>query len=184
MKTSWYVVQIQTGREDKMAHLLERAVSHTILSEAFSPLYWTQVKVHGEWINVKRRLLPGYLIVLTKDVDALRTSLSAIPEFTKVLVTGEQYVPLTRAEVEVIDRFTHPGERTVPMSMGFIEGDHVVVTDGPLKGHEAMIKGFNRRKSLAFLELRGFGRKITTTVGLGLVTRVQEDALGSIDGSE
>lgn len=184
MRTSWYVVQIQTGREDRMATLLARVVPHEVLGEAFSPLYETQIKVRGEWVNVKRRLLPGYLIVLTKDVDALRASLSAIPEFTKVLVTGEQYVPLTRAEIEVIDRFTHPGERTVPMSMGFIEGDRVVVTDGPLKGHEAMIKGFNRRKSLAFLEFEGFGRKMTTTVGLGLVTRVQEDASGSNDGSE
>ena len=55
--------------------------------------------------------------------------------------------------------------------MGVIEGDRVVVTSGPLRGHEGWIKSVNRRKSLAFLEVEMFGRKLKTKVGLGIVAR-------------
>lgn len=59
-----------------------------------------------------------------------------------------------------------------------MEGDHVVVTGGPLKGHEGWICTVNRQKSLAFLEIEMFGRKLKTKVGLAILSRssVEEDA--------
>ena len=59
-----------------------------------------------------------------------------------------------------------------------MEGDHVVVTGGPLKGHEGWIRSVNRQKSLAFLEIEMFGRKLKTKVGLAILNRrsVEENA--------
>lgn len=65
------------------------------------------------------------------------------------------------------------GDRVVPMSEALKDGDQVVVTAGPLLGHEGLIKTINRRKSTAFLELDLCGRRVTTRVGLAVLSKEQ-----------
>lgn len=172
----WYVIQVQAGKEARLADLLMRVCTKGELTECFSPKYQTQKKVKGEWVYVEQLLLPGYLIAVTDDVEALQARLRSIPELTRLLTVGETVVPLHQEERAWIGAFTKEGSRCVPMSMGFIEGEKIVVTQGPLKGHEAQIKEVNRRKSLAFLELEICGRKVTTKVGLGIVSRRSSDS--------
>lgn len=62
-------------------------------------------------------------------------------------------MPLAKEEVQLIGGLTHVGDRVVPMSEALKDGDKVVVTAGPLLGHEGLIKTINRRKSIAYLEL-------------------------------
>ena len=47
------------------------------------------------------------------------------------------------------------------------------LTAGPLLGHEGLIKTINRRKSTAYLELDLCGRRVTTRVGLAVLTNEQ-----------
>lgn len=172
----WYVIQVQTGKEARLSELLARVCAESELSECFSPKYQTQKKVKGEWVYVEQLLLPGYLIAVTDHVDELQARLSSIPELTRLLTVGETIAPLHQEERAWIGAFTKKDSRCVPMSMGFMEGEKIVVTQGPLKGHEAQIKEINRRKSLAFLELEICGRKVTTKVGLGIVSRRSSDS--------
>lgn len=96
-------------------------------------------------------------------------TLRKIPDFTRLLTMGETFAPLEERDVEWIGTFTQKGRRTIPMSMGVMEGDRVVVTEGPLVGREALIKRVNRHRSLAILELQICGRTVTIKVGLGIV---------------
>ena len=57
------------------------------------------------------------------------------------------------------------------MSVGVIEGDRVIVTEGPLKGHEAQITKIDRHKRAAYLDMRMFGRHKTIKVGLEIVRK-------------
>ena len=57
------------------------------------------------------------------------------------------------------------------MSEGIIENDRVVVTKGPLKGNEGLIRKIDRHKRRAYLEVGLFGRKIETQVGLEIVEK-------------
>ena len=59
------------------------------------------------------------------------------------------------------------------MSEALKDGDQVVVTAGPLLGHEGLIKTINRRKSTAYLELDLCGRRVTTRVGLAVLSTEQ-----------
>ena len=168
-KVTWYVVQVQTGRERAMCELIERVAPKCLVGECFTPRYQTQKKVHGEWRDVEQLLLPGYVIVDTSQPELLMQTLRKIPDFTRLLTMGETFVPLDKRDMEWIGAFTRKGRRTIPMSMGVMEGDRVVVTSGPLKGREALIKSVNRHRSLAILELQICGRTVTTKVGLGIV---------------
>ena len=61
----------------------------------------------------------------------------------------------------------------MPMSEALKDGDQVVVTAGPLLGHEGLIKTINRRKCTAYLELNLCGRSVTTRVGLAVLSAEQ-----------
>lgn len=177
-RAGWYVIQVQSGKEQAMRQLIERVCAEAdavgietkpLLNECFTPQFITRRKYGNEWRDVKKFLLPGYLVAVTERPEALAERLRAIPEFARMLSVGESFVPLNEAERAWMDEFTSQGNRVVPMSMAVKDGDAIVVTSGPLKGKEALITKVNRRKCLAFVELYVGGMKITTTVGLGIV---------------
>ncbi|HJG31756.1 MAG TPA: hypothetical protein K8U80_10245 [Collinsella ihuae] len=167
----WYVIQVINGREELMAGLISRVVSSDVCQECFSPKFATEMKVRGRWVPCERNLLPGYLIAITDQPKELQRCLSALDEFARVLTQGGAFAPLAKEETSFIDTYTKPHDRVVPMSLGIKEGDRVVVTQGPLVGHEGLIREINRRKSVAYLEFNLCGRRVSTRVGLGVLSK-------------
>lgn len=168
-KERWYVIQVQSGKEELLCELILGVADRSRVSECFCPSFATQKKIKGEWKNVTQALFPGYVIAVTGNVDELKYSLSRVTGFTRLLKMGESFVPLTFAEKRWLSEYTSKGEREIPMSMGVMEGDKVRVISGPLKGHEAWITSINRRKCLAFIKIDMFGREIETKIGLGVL---------------
>lgn len=169
----WYVIQVTSGKEEQLAARILQVVPVSVLQECFYPRFATEMKVRGAFIPVEKPLFPGYLIAIAKDPRALDRALIDMQDFARVLKQGEDYVPLDRPEMELIDSFTGPGKRVVPMGTGVKEGDDVVVTRGPLVGRQAMIQSINRRKSIAVLEFNLCGRKVRTRVGLAVLSAPQ-----------
>lgn len=166
---SWFVIQVSTGAEDEACNLILQACDRELVRECFCPMFATQQKIKGAWCDVVKPLLPGYVIAVARDAAALKARLGGVSRFTRLLKMGEGFVPLTGEECGWFYRLTVPGDRTVPMSMGVMEGDRVRVVSGPLVGHEAWITGINRHKSLAFIKIDMFGREIQTRIGLGVL---------------
>lgn len=158
----WYVIQVPTGKEAALCAVIERVAGSGELSECFVPSFETQRKVRGAWETVRAVLFPGYVVAVTRNVGALKQ---------RLLTMGESFVPLDDADRAWLSAFTTADDRAIPMSMGVVEGDRIVVTQGPLMGHEGWITSVNRRKSLAFIQVEMFGRKIETRIGLGIVRR-------------
>ncbi len=167
----WYVVQVAAGRENATRDLVERLVPPEALEECFVPSYEAQLKVRGSWKTVLKPLFPGYVVAVTPNIDCLRQSLRGVPEFTRVLMLGETFVPLDEADRALICAFTQKEDRTVKMSYAVAANDRVTVTSGPLVGREGWIREINRHKSLAFLEIKMFGRTLRTKVGLAVLRK-------------
>lgn len=165
----WYVIQVMRGHEEAMASLISRVVPKSVLEECFYPQYATEMKVRGAWVPAQKPLFPGYLIGITGDPATLERHLLKMNEFARVLSQGDVFVPLAKEEVALIGGFTRPGDRVVPMSLGFKDGDRVIVSQGPLKGHEGLITDINRRKSTAYLSIDLCGRKVSVRMGLGVL---------------
>lgn len=174
----WYVVQVQTGREEAMAALMTKVVPEEIMYECFSPCYATERKVHGVFEPCVRTLLPGYVIVGTKHPWQLDNCLHSISEFTHILTMGGRYVPMDKTEVSLIDSYTAVGDRVVPISTAVKDGDQIIITQGPLVGHEGLIISLDRRKSRATVQLDLCGRAVKACFGLAVLSsekRVKED---------
>lgn len=166
----WYVVQVRTGTEESIRKQCKKSIDEKILENCFIPHYEEQRCVRGERVTLKRILFPGYLFVVTEQVENLFKSLKSIIGITKLLGIGEEIVPLTEEEQKFLQRFGGE-EQVVAMSEGIIEQSQIKVTSGPLMGMEGHIRKIDRHKRKAWIEMELFGRKQMVQVGLEVVLK-------------
>ena len=170
----WYVIQVVTGREDMVVASVNRLVRKDLFAECFNPTYKVQKRFKGVWHTVERPLFPGYVIVDTDDPKMMAMALRSIAGAIRILGNDCGYVPLPKDEQRWIADFTQEGNRAIGLSSGVIEGDQVIITEGPLVNRTAWIKSINRHKRLAWIELDLCGRTLVVKVGLSIVARYPE----------
>lgn len=166
----WYVVQVRTGTEESIKIQCERNVSDSILKRSFIPYYEERRRWHGSWTTIKRILFPGYVFIVTEDVEELYEQLKRVLGLTKILGSGGEIVPLSDDEVNFMERIGGE-EQLVGMSEGIIEGGQVRIYEGPLQGMEGLVKRIDRHKRKAWLEIKLFGRVQLVQVGLEIVEK-------------
>lgn len=166
----WYVVQVRTGTEESIVSQCRKIIPSDAMEKCFLSYYKEQKKFHGKWHTLEKLLFPGYVFMISDTPDRLFTELKKVNGLTKILTYGDDMIPLTEEEVAFLLRFGKE-EQVVEMSSGIIEGNKVIVTDGPLKGLEGCIKKIDRHKRKAWLEVEMFGRMVEMTVGLEIVEK-------------
>ncbi len=68
-------------------------------------------------------------------------------------------------------------QQSVPNSEGFLIGDEVYITSGPLRKIPGWIKSVDRHRRTAKMEIPIFGRRTPIEVGMGTIARVSEEEL-------
>lgn len=166
----WYVVQVRVGTEENMKLQCQKKISESILERCFIPYYEEKKRIQGEWKIQQKILFPGYIFVITEDIENLYKQLKCVIGMTKLLGTGEEIVPLAEDEIQFMQNFG--GEtQVVKMSEGVIEQSEVKILSGPLQGKEGFIKKIDRHKRKAWLEMEMFGRLQTIQVGLEVIAK-------------
>lgn len=169
----WYVAQVRSGQETAVRDMCKQMVDPEILQDCFIPEYETMRKMQGEWQSVRRCLFPGYVFVVTESLAGLVTALKKVPASIHLLGQGDRegaILPLSTEEQDWIAAFTDE-THCVRMSEGYIEGEAITVTRGPLVGREAIIRKVDRHKRRALIEMTMFGRTTTATIGLEIVRK-------------
>lgn len=166
----WYVLQVRTGTEESIRLQCRSNIPEAVLERCFIPYYEEKKRIRGEWTIQKKVLFPGYVFVITEDLNHLYDSLKTVIGLTKLIGTGNEIVPLTEEEKEFLLGFGGE-EQVVKMSEGIIEGTKIIVTRGPLTGKEGYIKKVDRHKRKARLEMKMFGRMQEIVVGLEIVEK-------------
>lgn len=168
---NWYVVQVRSGHEKQIAEKCRTMISHSILEECFIPEYVRRKKYLGSWHDVKDVLFKGYVFMITNEIDQLNIELKRIPDFTKIIGKKKMDIfPLTESEVAFLKSFGKD-EHVVEMSTGFIKGDQIFITEGPLQGKEGLIIKIDRHKRIAYLQLSMFNKETITKVGLEIISK-------------
>lgn len=168
----WYVIQTVGGREQHAFNLIEKLVDAAVIREMFIPRYETMKRIGGAWVRRAEVMLPGYLFVVTDDPAKLESELRRnVPLFTRILRNNDMFTPLDKEEVSFINAFTKPGARTAELSTGVIEGDEIVILNGPLLGQTGLIRKIDRHKRLAYLDITIMGRRKTIKLGLEIVRK-------------
>lgn len=166
-----YVVQVVGGQEAKAVEMITSLARESV-EDCFIPKREVMHRQEGQWHRKLEKLFPGYVFVKTADPEQLRKALRQIPAFTRMLTSaGDACLPLSADEVAWIISTTSADTHVMEMSEGVIEGDRVMVIQGPLKGYEARITRIDRHKRLAWVDTDMFGRHKTIRVGLEIVSK-------------
>lgn len=165
----WYVIQVYTGKELEIAQQCRDRVADEG-EDVFVPLAERWTKIRGERTLITSRLFPGYVFIETDKIEDFHKRLNRIYAMTKVLRTGDEMTPIQKEEEEYL-RKLGGDEHVVRYSEGYIEGDKLVVTSGPLKDFEGRIKKILRHKRLVVIEVYLLGQIVEVTLGLGVIER-------------
>ena len=166
----WYVIQVISGQEEKILEMIGQYEIQKYIEECFIPKYERRKKYLGQWRTEEAVLFPGYLFVISNEIEAVYTALKQIPKLTKLIGTGEKWTPMSKEDIEIVELLSGK-DRLVKFSEGYLEGTRVVVVSGSLKGFEGTIRKIDRHKRLAWLEVDLFGRKTKVEAGLEIVRK-------------
>lgn len=165
----WYVIQVYTGRELEIAKQCRKRVM-TKGEDVFVPLAERWTKIRGERTLITSRLFPGYVFIETEKIQEFHTRLKRLCSMTKILKTGEEITPIQLEEEEYLKRIGGK-DHVVQYSEGYIEGEKLVVTSGPLKDFSGKVKKILRHKRLVVMEVPLLGHTVEVTLGLGIVEK-------------
>lgn len=166
----WYAIQTTTGQENQTIAVCKALIEETLLQGIFYPKTEMMKRYEGAWHKEMRPMFPGYIFAVTDQPNELYTEFLRVPKLTKLLGTDNVPVALSEAEVTLLRKVTNQ-EHIAEMSVGVIEGDRLIVKDGPLVGIEGLVKRINRHKRMAVVEVKMFGRMIEMALGLEVVEK-------------
>lgn len=143
--------------------------------EVFMPLSERMRKIDGQWQRVHIPMFFGYLFITSPYPAELYGRLhkamgKTIFRYVKLLRDNEYIIPLSKADEQMVTELSDENH-VVRASLGYIRGDRLIVTDGPLKGHEGEVVKIDRHKRIAILATEFLGEKRNITVGLEVVRK-------------
>lgn len=170
----WYVIQTTSGEEQHCLALCKAKLDKSLYKEMFVPMYVDKMHFKKKWHDVKKVLFPAYFFVDTEDINAVQEEMAHIDRLTKTLRNAEMVAPIREEEQEFLQSLMN-SEYVVECSTGFIIGDRVCITEGPLRNHYGFIRKIDRHRRIAKLEINFFGRQTPVEVGLEILARLTEE---------
>jgi transcriptional antiterminator NusG len=166
----WYVVKVQSGREESIKEAIERRVKIERLEEFFGQIVIpteTHVEMRkGKRVTKKTKLYPGYLMAEVEYNDRilyLFRETSGVGDFVGGTITRPP-PPMTPKEVQRMmgPKPDQPQDLPVkPAKPRFQNGDRVKVLDGAFKDMEGEVKEVLEDKGQVKIEVTIFGRPVT-----------------------
>jgi transcription termination/antitermination protein NusG len=170
----WYVVKVQSGREESIKEAIEKRVKIEGLEEYYGQIVIPVERVtemrNGRRVQKERKLYPGYLMVEVEYNDRilyLFRETSGVGDFVGGSVHRAP-PPMSDREIERMLHGQQKGGPEKPDDSGkvvytkprFGPGDRVKVTDGTFAGMEGDVKELHEAKGSVSVELTIFGRPV------------------------
>jgi transcriptional antiterminator NusG len=163
----WYVVKVQSGREESIKDAIERRVKIEGLQDFFGQIIIPVERVtemrRGKRVVKERKLYPGYLMVNVEFNDRilyLFRETSGVGDFVGGSLTQAPQ-PMKPHEVErLLGSQGQLDPKEVTTKPRFDRGDKVKVKDGTFAGMEGEVKELLEAKGVVRVELTIFGRPV------------------------
>lgn len=173
-KNMYYVIQVESQKEEKTISDIRNSVSNELIIDIFTPKYTTNIKRKGIFYQTIKNCFPGYIFVKTNKPLELVKSLSFLPSFTKMLGKSryfDVFTPLNEYEERMIEiLYNQENEHTIKLSeVTFKEGSKIVVLSGPLLGQESFIKKLDLHKRIAIIPIDICGRSVDVKLGFDII---------------
>lgn len=168
----WYILFVKTSEEEKIAKILKKEQFNS-----FVPKMKMLYHKNGQNSLKEKVMFPGYVFIESelnqKDfIINLNHFHEKNPRFMKLLkVDNEGTAALYPEEKEYLEQLLNEN-KTMEHSMGIIEGDKVIILEGPLKGLESKIIKIDRHKRRALLEMMICNVATQVKVSLEIISKI------------
>lgn len=165
IKMDWYILKVQSNRENTICDALRRRVSVAGLDRFFGDIMVPTEDIvefkNGKKKIVKRKLYPGYIVAhmsINDDTWFLVRETPGIGDFT-----GSQGKPspMMKHEVDRIVKSANPDEEggeQIKTAIPFKLGDRVRIKEGTFENFEGDVEGIDEANGRVTVMINIFGR--------------------------
>lgn len=162
MAARWYVVNVYSGSEKKVAESLkEQAVLKKMEDKILDILVPTEEVVEikkGARVNSERKFFPGYILVKMEMSDECWHVVKNTPRVSGFLGSRNKPQPISDAEAERIIKQMQEGVERPQTVVDFEAGEQVRVNDGPFASFIGVVEEVDAEKSRLKVSVSIFGR--------------------------
>ena len=162
-KLEWYILKVQSNREDSIREGLERRVKIAGLERFFGEIIVPTELVTefkgGKKKIVKRKLYPGYLVVqmeINEETWFLVRETPGIGDFTG---TAGKPAPMRPQDVaKIVQKQEEKTADQPKIRIGFDRGDRVKIKEGTFENFEGDVDGIDEANGRVTVMINIFGR--------------------------
>ena len=166
-KRQWFVVNVHTGCEDKVARGLREQIDKRRLNALFGEILVptrevTEIK-GGKRVKTEKKFFPGYIVVQMVMNNETFSLVKLMPQVVMFLGARQKPIAVSEEEARRLLKQVEEGS-TVPDDIVYEVGQEVRVIDGPFANFNGVISEVDNVKQKMVVNILVFGRE--TSVGL------------------
>jgi len=181
MAARWYVVNVYSGSEKKVAESLkEQAVLKKMEDKILEVLVPTEDVIEikkGKKVSTEKKFFPGYILVKMDMDDTVWHVVKNTPRVSGFLGTRDglrlKPQPISEKEVEQIMKQIKEGVERPEMIASFEVGENVRVTDGPFASFIGVVEEVDLEKARLKVSVSIFGRYTPVELEFAQVEKVK-----------
>lgn len=172
----WYVLKVQSGREDTIRDALERRVKIQDLGHYFGQIVVPKEKVteirNNKKRTVERKSYPGYIMVHMELNEKTWFVVRETPGVGDFVGAHGTPTPMSQTEIDKILKPEEPGETKAIPKIDLERGDRVKIKEGPFENFEGTVEEVIEARGLVKVMLIIFNRPTPVDLEYWQVERV------------
>ncbi len=162
MAQRWYVINVYSGFENKVAESIRELAEQKGMGDLFEQILVPVEEVvemrRGAKIKTERKFFPGYVLIKMEMTDESWHLVKNTAKMTGFLGGGGRPTPVSDAEVERILRQVQEGIERPKPAVTFEIGEQVRVCDGPFNSFNGLVEEVDEERARLKVAVSIFGR--------------------------
>ena len=176
MAARWYVVNVYSGSEKKVAESLREQATLKKMDDKILEVFVTTENVveirQGAKVNAEHKFFPGYILVKMELTDETWLVVKNTPRVSGFLGSRNKPQPISEAEAQRIMHQVQEGIERPQTVVNFEVGEQIRVVDGPFSSFVGLVEDVDAEKSRLKVSVSIFGRSTPVELEFSQVEKI------------
>ena len=176
MAQHWYVINVHSGSEKKVAEAIREKIDESKLQDKFSdvlvPTHEVLEMRRGKKTMAEKKFFPGYVLIKMEMNEETWYLVNSISKVSKFLGAKGRPSPISQAEAERLLNQVEEGGPMAASQESFEIGEQVRVCDGPFASFNGLVEEVDQEKARLKVTVSIFGRSTPVDLDFGQVEKV------------